>query len=200
MRKFRAYRAGRRQRLGIGLIELMISLVIAAGLLTATAVAVDASFRAYAVNQEQSNLMQQARITMNRVLTTIRTSTAHAPKTSSKLAEFSNGIITTDTGIALFDAQNNNIIFRHDSANKTVVVDVNGTARVVCRGVLTFTVKMEPMRSATSLKTGGVWDELRRATVTLTVQTASQTSGVAESTDDQTLTLSASAVPRKNAW
>src|SRR5688500_9811580 len=34
-----------------------------------------------------------------------------------------------------------------------------------CEGVEAFTVRMEPMRSAASIRTGGRWDLLKRATI-----------------------------------
>ena len=67
------------KRRGVGLVELLIALSISAILLTATAVAVDASFKAYAANQEESSLLQQGRMALNRMVTSIRTPTRPQP-------------------------------------------------------------------------------------------------------------------------
>ena len=62
----------RRRRSGLGLVELLVCLVITAGLLTAVAVAFNAAFIAYQVNQERQSVTQQARLALNRMLGTIR--------------------------------------------------------------------------------------------------------------------------------
>jgi hypothetical protein len=58
---------------------MMIALAISAMLLTATMFAIDASFRAYANAAEQASAQSGTRMITNRVLTLIRTSTAHGP-------------------------------------------------------------------------------------------------------------------------
>lgn len=67
------------RRHGISLIEMLISLAIAAALLTATMVAIDASFQAYASATAQAATQSSARMVSNRMLTLLRTSTAHGP-------------------------------------------------------------------------------------------------------------------------
>lgn len=79
-------------------------------------------------------------------------------------------------------------------------MDVAGKSHVMCDGVETFTVRMEPMRSADSIRTGGSWDLLKRATLLLTVKTNNNTSTKGEGIGKQTVTLSASVMPRRNAW
>ena len=66
-------------RKGLSLVELLIALAITAVLLTATAVAIDASFRAYADAAEQSSAQAASRMVTNRLLALIRTGTAHGP-------------------------------------------------------------------------------------------------------------------------
>jgi prepilin-type N-terminal cleavage/methylation domain-containing protein len=66
-------------RPGLSLIELLISLGIVAMLLTATMVAIDASFKAYASAAESANTHTSTRMTLHRLLTLTRTSTAHGP-------------------------------------------------------------------------------------------------------------------------
>jgi len=59
---------------------------------------------------------------------------------------------------------------------------------------------LEPMRSSTSIRTGGVYDLLSRATILLTVRTADNTVMNSETTGDQTVTISSSVMPRRNVW
>ncbi len=64
---------------GLSLVELLVSLAITAMLLTATMVAIDASFQAYAVAAESASTQTATRMVVNRLLTLIRTSSAHGP-------------------------------------------------------------------------------------------------------------------------
>lgn len=68
-----------RRMAGLSLVELLISLAITALLLTATMVAIDASFKAYAAAVETASTQTTSRMVVSRVLTMIRTSTAHGP-------------------------------------------------------------------------------------------------------------------------
>ena len=64
---------------GLSLVELLVSLAITAMLLTATMVAIDASFKAYAAAVETASTQTATRMVVNRLLTLVRTSTAHGP-------------------------------------------------------------------------------------------------------------------------
>lgn len=64
---------------GLSLVELLISLAITAMLLTATMVAIDVSFQAYAAAAESASTQTATRMVINRLLTLVRTSTAHGP-------------------------------------------------------------------------------------------------------------------------
>jgi prepilin-type N-terminal cleavage/methylation domain-containing protein len=190
----------RSRRRGVGLIELLIALAISATLLTATAIAIDASFKAYAVNQEQSDLTQRTRLAMYRMTSMIRQTKEHAPHNSGPAGQFSGGKVVDDTGIDMFDLSGKQICYRYDAANKQLLAVVSGTPHVLCEGVQAFNVRFEPMRSPTSIKTGGAWDLVKRATVQITVKTTDKTSTKGEGVGDQTMTLSASVMPRRNAW
>jgi len=61
------------------LIELLIALVITSMLLTATMVAIDASFQAYAAAAESASTQTTTRLVTHRLLALVRTSTAHGP-------------------------------------------------------------------------------------------------------------------------
>ncbi len=70
-RRIRPYRTARR---GFNLVEMLIALAITAALLTATMVALDASFMAYQATTEEASTHTISRLIMNRMLTLIRTS------------------------------------------------------------------------------------------------------------------------------
>jgi prepilin-type N-terminal cleavage/methylation domain-containing protein len=189
-----------RFRRGVGLVELMIALAISAALLTAVAMALDASFKAYRINQEQSSLTQRARLATHRVLTSIRQSDAHAPYTGALLANFALGQVINDSGIQMYDDASNLIVFRYDDPNDRLIMRTGGVDRTLLEGVTQFNVTIEPMRSATSIRTGGSYDLLARATILLTLRTNDSTSMNTETTGDQTVTISSSVMPRRNVW
>ena len=182
---------------GQSMIELVIALAISALLLTATAVGVDASFKGYRINEEQSTLIHRARIAVERLTTVIRTTRDHAPDTATARASFAAGQTVTDSGIALFDNNNVQTIFRFDQPNSRVLAIVGGQTYVLADGVQKFQVKLEPMRSPESIRTGGGWDLLQRATITLTLIPDST---VGPRLGGQLVTLTASVVPRRNVW
>lgn len=189
-----------RARRGLGLIEMMIALAISAMLLTATGVALDASFRAYKINQEQSALTQRARLAAHRVLTAVRQSDTHAPVTTALMSNFAAGQVVVDTGIQMYDDAGNLVGFRYDAANQRLLMRSGGEDRTLLEGVGTFSVTLEPMRSATSIRTGGAHDLLSRATILLTIRSDASTNTSTETTGNQTVTISSSAVPRRNVW
>jgi Tfp pilus assembly protein PilE len=193
-------RAVRRGRSGLVLIELMIALSISAALLVATAWAVDASIRAYQINQEQSALIQRARVALYHMTTSIRTTDAHVPDSASARSDFTSGLVVTDTGISMYDLNNQVLTYRYDAINQRLLAITGGQTYTMAEGVTAFSVKMEPMRSDESVRTGGAWDLLRRATITLSVRSNSKTTVGGDSTGQQVLTLSASTMPRQNAW
>jgi len=187
-------------RRGVGLVELLLALAISAMLLTATAVAVDASFKAYANNQEQSSLLQQSRMALNRMVTSIRTSDSHAPTDFTLLVDFKNGKKVTGTAIAMFQEDGTNIVYRYDSAKQLILADVRGKSYTVARGVQAFAIIMEPMRSEEALRTGSGYDLLRRASIQITIGTTNQTAQSSETTGKHPVTLSVSVTPRRNSW
>lgn len=66
-------------RRGVSLIEALIALAICALLLTATMVATDASYKAYANATEQASTQATTRMVVYRLLTAIRTGQEHGP-------------------------------------------------------------------------------------------------------------------------
>jgi type II secretory pathway component PulJ len=184
----------------MGLVELMVALSISAALLTATAVALNAATDAYQINQQQAILLQSTRTTMNRMLTTIRRCQLHAPDTTAARNQFATGGTVSDTGIDMYDSNSVLTIYRYDAANQRVNLVIGGNTRPMIEGVTAFQVTMQPMRSAQSVRTGGPWDLLQRASIILTVKTNATTSAGSEGQGLQTLTMSASVMPRRNTW
>jgi hypothetical protein len=181
------------------MVELLIALSITASLLTATAVAVDAAFRAYHVNQEQALLTSKGRVALAVLTTQVRGTKLHAPYTPALSSSFATGATVTDTGLSMYDEDGRLLTFRHDATTKRLLLVTPTGTYVMARGVDSFTVTLEPMRSAQSVRTGGGWDLLKRATFQITVRTA-DAAGPGESVGKQALTMSASVMPRRNAW
>jgi hypothetical protein len=185
----------------MAVVELLIALAISGMVLAAVAYSVDACFRAYSINQEQSDLMQRARIGMHRIITTVRTTNAHQPLSADAVLAFKEGIAVSDSGIAMFDADDRPINFKFDAARGQVTaVDGEGNEYVMLRGVRKFEIKFEPLRSEQSARTGGPYDKLLRATVLVTVQTTGNALDIDETVAAQTVTLSSSVMPRRNIW
>jgi prepilin-type N-terminal cleavage/methylation domain-containing protein len=187
-------------RHGVSLVELLIALSISAALLTATGVAVDSAFKSYSINQERSSMQQRARLAVYRIQTYVRTCKEHAPITSTKVAQFATGTIVTDTGIAMFTNAGNELTFEIDPVKKQLLMLDGVTKHVLLEGVDLFTVKMEPLKSAAALKTGGNYDLLKRASIVLTLHPTDDGADTNTDGQSQTITLSASVMPRRNSW
>ena len=201
LRRARTAKPPRRLARGLGVVELLIALAISATVLAAVAYAVDMTFRAYSINAEQSDLMQRARLAIYRLTTTIRTTGAHQPMAASAVADFKLGVITTDTGITMLDANDRPVSFKLDPAqNRLLALDSLGTEYTLLRGVEKFEIKFEPLRSRESMRIGGVYDRLMRATILVTVRTSQNNADVDEKVGGQSVTLSTSVMPRRNVW
>jgi Tfp pilus assembly protein PilW len=200
-RPIRAALRARKSARGLGVVELLIALAISASVLAAVAYAVDMTIRAYAINHEQSDLMQRSRLALYRITTGIRTTGAHQPVNNVPLADFKLGLVTPDTAISMLDAYENPLGFKFiPEENRLVAVDAGGNEYTLLRGVEKFEIKFEPLRSQQSKRVGGVYDKLLRATILLTVRTTGNTADVDETVGAQTITLSTSVMPRRNIW
>lgn len=199
----------RRRRRGVGLVELLVALAICAALLTAVAVAVDASFTAYGENQTQAQLLQRARMVMNRITTYIRGTTQHLPDDDEAQDDFQAGLVTTASAIRMMLDSTNGVIFRQSGDELQMVPFtisgsslVEGTPRTLLKGVgeNDFRITFEPQRSAQAAKIGGPYDQLKRASIVLTLRTDAGTTLTGEDTAGQTVTISTSVMPRRNIW
>ncbi|WP_428940068.1 PilW family protein [Fontivita pretiosa] len=199
----------RRRRRGMGLIELLVALAISAALLTSVAVAIDASFKAYAANQTNAQLMQRARLAMNRITTYIRATNQHLPDDNTAQDQFESGLVTQASAIRMMLDETNGVIFRQSGQQLQMVpftisgsVLSEGTPHVLLEGVGSgdFTIRFEPQRSTQSAKVGGRYDQLKRASISLTIRPTAKTTVTGESTSGEAITLSTSVMPRKNIW
>ncbi len=202
-------RKSRPRRLGVGLVELLISLAISAALLTATGAALDASFKAYRTNQEIGDVTQRARLAMHRMLTEIRSTQAHEPS-ADVLSIYRAGVNVESTSIRIYTDDNNAIEYRQvgsevlrQTFRRTGGVWEPATAHPILTGVApgNFSIGMEPQRSLAASRAGTNFDQLRRATIRLTVGASATQSTRTETTNSgQTMSLVSSVVPRRNAW
>src|SRR5262245_44106946 len=104
----RTLRPGRGRRAGLSLIECLISLAIAATLLTAVAAAYEASASAIRLNDEFFRASQAARVSINQILEDVRKCQSFAPPVGNVLS------ITTDMG--------KEHTFAYDAANRTLTL------------------------------------------------------------------------------
>lgn len=185
-------------RYGIGLAELLITIAITASLLTAAAAGLDASIKAYSINQAQADTLHRARLTMHRLSTYLRTCSAAAPITASVATDFASGLPVTDIGVGLFDTSDNELTFRYDADNQQLIVTENDTDHVLLRNVTAFSIRMTSARSALSIKTGGSFDLLHQATITLSVGVNDDAPGINHTEQGRTITLSTSVSPRSS--
>jgi prepilin-type N-terminal cleavage/methylation domain-containing protein len=76
------------RRRGFNLVELLIALAISSMLLTATMVALKASFMAYQTTTEEASTHTISRLAMHRIMALVRTSTEFGPIPDNPLDEF----------------------------------------------------------------------------------------------------------------
>ncbi|MEM6459022.1 MAG: prepilin-type N-terminal cleavage/methylation domain-containing protein [Planctomycetota bacterium] len=141
---------------GLSLVEMLLALAISAMLLTATMVAIDASFTAYAIAAESATTQTSTRLVVNRLLTLVRTNEAHGPLDPADAPAgetvTESGDVLTSTYLSLIDGDRNTITLRYDAANDRIML------------------KKEPLSGATATEQpilGGVTDckfYLRRRT------------------------------------
>lgn len=198
-RTFSARRAshGRRIHLhrGFNLVEMLLALGITAVLLTATMVALDASFRAYQTTTEVASTHTIGRLAMNRMLALIRTSTEFGPFPLSPKDTF------VDSDFIQFrtmepDGNPGKVmeLSYSDTDNALYVIVDPGEAEeesyLLLEGVTdcSFTLEYELGR------------KLHRATIDLTIQPDDNMDVDLDGDNQQVIRLVASAMPRVEAY
>lgn len=188
-------------RRGFNLVELLIALGITAALLTATLVALNASFSAYQKTTEVASTHTVARLTMNRMMMMIRTGEEFGPYPTDPLdtTVYSDFIefITPEGEIMMLE-------FDEDSESLKVTVTDPLTS-----GSATYTLLEGVLRQQDS---GGVdiapftmtyvkGRNLYRATIDLLIKPDDNMSvSIEGDSSDQLIHLVASAMPRSAAF
>lgn len=186
----------RRRCLGLSLVEMLISLAITAMLLTATMVAIDASFQAYAAAAESASTQTSTRLVTHRLLSLMRTSTAHGPLLTETDVTLS-GTTLTSYYIELLDPDGNLIRLEYDADDEMLYVTVTPYGgSVATREPLLGGVTQCEFKLVRRLDDDGVWI-LERGTIDFTVQPDDDTSLAIEGDAAEPMRVIASTMPRK---
>jgi type II secretory pathway pseudopilin PulG len=186
----------KRRSLGLSLVEMLISLAITAMLLTATMVAIDASFQAYAAAAESASTQTSTRLVTYRLLSLMRTSTAHGPllpETDVTLV----GNTLTSPYIELLDPDGNLIRLEYDSTDEMLYVTVTPFGgSVATREPLLGGVTQCEFNLVRRLDDDGVWI-LDRGSIDFTVEPDADSSLAIEGDAAEPMRVIASTMPRK---
>ena len=184
-----------RRRRGFSLVEVIIALAITASLLTATLVALDASFQAYQSTTEQVSSQSIGRIVMHRALTLIRTGTNFGPyPIDPKVSRIRSDFIQ-------FETQEGEVVqITWDRVQQRLLYEVQGQAPVpLLDGVVGTTdgsgVAIEPF--TLEYKQGR---NLYRATIDLTIEPDDLVQLDLEGDGGSQIRLVGSAMPRIEAF
>lgn len=188
-----------RRRRGLSILELLLALAITAMLLTATAAALAASFRAYGDAVEQASTQVAVRMISQRLLGLLRTSTAHGPLAPDIGADppiTLDGQNITSNYVELIDP-NGRVLrceYRADDEELWLIMDPGETdeqAQPLISGVTAAEFVLRRW-----LNDDGLW-ELERCTIDMTVQPDEDATLALENGPAQAVRLVASTMPRK---
>ncbi len=189
----------RRRQRGFTLIEVLIALPIIALLFTATMVAIDASFKAYGSAAEQASAQAATRMVVHRLITLVRTSTAHgplAPQTGPPQVTLQDNLLTSPF-IELMDPDGNIIRIEYKSNTQelwlTQTPSGGGSpvSQPLITGVTDATFFCKRRRTRT-----GMW-VLERGTMDITVQPGADATLAIENGNAPPVRMIASTMPRK---
>lgn len=178
------------------MVELLISLAITAMLLTATMVAIDTSFKAYAAAAESASTQTSTRLVVHRLLSLMRTSTAHGPLLPETDVTLS-GTTLTSPYIELIDPDGNMIRLDYVDADDMIYVTITpfggsvATQQPMLGGVTQCEFKL-----TRRLDDDGVWI-LGRGSIDFTVEPDKDTSLSIEGDAAAAMRVIASTMPRK---
>lgn len=185
-----------RRRLGLSLVEMLISLAITAMLLTATMVAIDASFQAYAAAAESASTQTSTRLVTHRLLTLMRTSTAHGPLLTETGVTLVGNTLTSPY-IELLDPDGNLIRLEYDATDEMLYVTITPFGgSVATKQPLLGGVTQCEFKLIRRLDDDGVWI-LERGSIDFTVQPDEDTSLAIEGDAAEAIRVVASTMPRK---
>ena len=184
-----------RRRLGLSLVEMLISLAITAMLLTATMVAIDASFQAYAAAAESAR-QTSTRLVTHRLLSLMRTSTAHGPLLPETDVTLS-GTTLTSYYIELIDPDGNLIRLEYDDTDDMLYVTITPYGgSVATKEPLLGGVTQCEFKLIRRLDDDGVWI-LDRGSIDFTVKPDEDSSLAIEGDAAEPMRVIASTMPRK---
>lgn len=187
-----------RQR-GLSLIEMLLALAISAMLLTATMVALDASFKAYADASEQASSQTATRMITQRLLTLIRTSTAHGPLEADGTTT-PPVTITGDTVsshyIELLDASGQVMRIEYRAASEELWLVLTPITGVAVEQPLIGGVTSCTFQCLRRINDDGLL-VLHRATIDLTVQPGEDATLTLENGNATPIRVIASTMPRR---
>lgn len=191
---------------GLSLVEMLLALAISAILLTATMVALDVSFKAYADAAEQASTQAATRMVTNRMLTLMRTSTAHGPlqpvnlpitpPLTVPLVATLNGNTITSNFIDVLDPNNNIVRVAYDNAQQMLFLILTPPGLPTQTQPLLGGVTNAQFSSARRLNDEGLW-VLDRGTMDLTVQPDTDTTLAIENGNAPPIRVIGSTKPRK---
>ncbi len=182
-------RKAKRFRRGFNLVEMLIALAITGALLSATMIALDASFMAYQTTTEVASTHTISRLIMNRMLTLIRTGQEFGPFPVDPQQTF-----VYSNEIQFFAPNGDLITLRWNSALETlfvVLTDGGGeTTYPLLEGVTACQFTME-------YELGRI---LHRATIDMTIVPDDNMSVSLDGINIKPIRLVASAMPRATAY
>ncbi|MFA9480093.1 prepilin-type N-terminal cleavage/methylation domain-containing protein [Phycisphaerales bacterium AB-hyl4] len=189
------------------LVEMLIALAITAMLLTATMVAIDVSFRAYAAAAESAGTQTATRLVTHRLLTLVRTSTAHGPTLPDTSSEPPVVYFVRDNGqvdpsilvtnyIELFDTQGRRIRIEYQEEDKQLLLTTNYGGSNANTQPLLGGVTQCKFYAHRRQDNEGVW-VLERASMDITVEPDRDSTLAIESSQTQPVRYVASTMPRK---
>lgn len=111
-----------RKNKGFTIIELLVSLAITAMLMTAVAIAFNASAMSYSDNRQMYESLNNARMSLTRITTQLRTAKSVNPFEDSSQCSFQ-----ADDGKFL--------MFRYDAANKKLLINSDSKEYTLCENV-----------------------------------------------------------------
>ena len=193
-------RKPRRARRGFNLVELLMALAISAALLSATMVSLDASFMAYQTTTEVASTHTIGRLTVNRLLTLIRTGSEFAPFpvdprdtiVESDFIQFRTGPGGDVMTIQWIDSDP---VLQDNS----LYIEIDGTQHLLLEGVVAQTdADGDPVMPFTLEYERGL--ELYRATIDLAIQPDDNMNVDLDGDRQEIIRLVATAMPRTTAF
>ena len=196
-------------RRAFNLVEMLIALAIAAALLTATMVALNASFMAYQTTTEVASTHTIGRLTMHRILALIRTGDDFGPFPTSPLqsvvtSDFIEFMTPNDDVLTLMWKETADVPNGFTQGNALYVITTEGgvdTPYLLLEGVVpqydnaTPPNRIKPF--TLEFEKGRV---LYRATIDMTVKPDDNMSVELDGTNEGIIRLVASAMPRLSTF